>query len=130
MAATATTQKGFTLIELMVVLIIMALMSALVLPKFPAIYEKFLDKGDRDAFNQSLASLGVKAYTQQKQITLNQTTASQLLEIPSGWEIKIDEPIIYRANGVCLGGTINVHIKEVRQVVHLNPPFCEPEVSE
>ena len=129
MAAAAKSHTGFTLIELMVVLIIMALMSALVLPKFPAIYEKFIDKGDRDALNQSLASLGVKAYAQRKPIILNQETAEQWLEIPRGWELKIDQPITYRASGVCLGGQLHVHIKEVRQTILLNPPYCEPEVQ-
>lgn len=120
-------QSGFTLIELMVVLVILGLVMALVLPKFPAIYAKFVDKGDRDSFNQNLGSLSVKAYTQQKQILLAQDNLGDYLELPSGWKVKIDQPIIYKANGVCLGGQLKLTIKQLQETIELRPPFCRPE---
>lgn len=129
MAPAAKSHTGFTLIELMVVLIIMALMSALVLPKFPAIYEKFLDKGDRDAFNQSLAALGTKAYSARQSIVLTQDNLGQWLDIPSGWEVKIKAPIVYKANGFCLGGQLSYRIKEVEEQINLAPPYCQPNDS-
>ncbi len=118
-------RSGFTLIEVLVVLILLGLASALVLPKFPAIYERFKSRAEQDAFFQSLGGLPLKAYTQQQAIALTQASSSQLLELPSGWELRIEKPIIYKANGVCLGGNLSYIAKGIRTQVKLAPPYCE-----
>jgi prepilin-type N-terminal cleavage/methylation domain-containing protein len=118
-------RKGFTLVEVLVVLILLGLTSALVLPKFPAIYDRFKSRAEQDAFFQSLGALPLKAYTQQQAITLNQTTAPQLLELPSGWKLTIENPIIYKPNGVCLGGALSYTSKGISIPIELTPPYCE-----
>lgn len=118
-------RNGFTLVEVLVVLILLGLTSALVLPKFPAIYDRFKSRAEQDAFFQSLGSLTLKAYTQQKTITLNQGNANQLLELPSDWELRIPKPIVYKANGVCLGGQLTYITKNIPIRIQLTPPYCE-----
>jgi general secretion pathway protein G len=118
--------RGFTLIELLVVLVILALTSALVLPKFPAIYERFQSRGEQDQFFHSLASLPLKAYTQQRAFTLDSQSASELLEIPADWQLEITSPLIYKANGVCLGGDLRYTLKGITRELHLLPPYCDP----
>ncbi len=125
----ATLRQGFTLIELLVVLIILALTSALVLPKFPAIYERFQSRGELDGFYQSLAALPLKAYTGQRNITLDADTAADLLEFPADWQLEIPQPLIYKANGVCLGGDLRFTAKGITRELHLQPPFCDPASS-
>ena len=120
---------GFTLIEMLVVLVILGLTSALVLPKFPAIYEKFKSKSELETFSQSLAVLPLQAYTKQQTIVLNQASANELLKLPSEWEIQIPQPIIYKANGVCLGGELSYTVKGQSTAITLIPPYCEPRQS-
>lgn len=118
-------RKGFTLIEILVVLILLGLTSALVLPKFPAIYERFKSRAEQDNFFQGLGALNLKAYTQQKTIILNETSARELLEIPDGWELNIEIPIVYKPNGLCLGGKLSYTAKGITTPIKLVPPYCE-----
>jgi prepilin-type N-terminal cleavage/methylation domain-containing protein len=118
-------RNGFTLVEVLVVLILLGLTSALVLPKFPAIYERFKSRGEQDAFFQSLGVLSLKAYTGQKNIILDQSSATQLLELPSGWTLQIPKPIVYKSNGVCLGGELTYSAKGIDTRIKLVPPHCE-----
>lgn len=116
---------GFTLVEVLVVLILLGLTSALVLPKFPAIYERFKSRAEQDAFFQGLGVLPLKAYTQQHTIVLSQSTASQLLELPPGWQLRIEKPIVYKANGVCMGGNLSYTAKGITTQIKLAPPYCD-----
>lgn len=118
-------RKGFTLVEVLVVLILLGLTSALVLPKFPAIYDRFKSRAEQDAFFQSLAGLSLKAYSQQKSFVLDQSSVAQLVELPTGWQVRIPKPIAYKANGVCLGGELTYTAKGISTRVKLVPPYCE-----
>lgn len=118
-------RNGFTLVEVLVVLILLGLTSALVLPKFPAIYDRFKSRAEQDAFFQGLGVLPLKAYTQQQTISLTQESASQLLEVPSGWTLLIEKPIVYKPNGVCLGGSLSYKAKGISVPIKLTPPYCE-----
>ena len=119
-------QRGFTMIELLVVLVILGLTSALVLPKFPAIYERFKGKAEEDKFYQSLSVLSLGAYTQQTELVLDEKTAGKLLDLPESWQITIDKPIIYKSNGVCLGGIVGLSVNGIGRDITLNPPYCDP----
>jgi prepilin-type N-terminal cleavage/methylation domain-containing protein len=119
-------QPGFTMIELLVVLVILGLTSALVLPKFPAIYERFKGKAEEDKFYQSLSVLSLRAYTQQAQLVLDKNSVRNLLDLPESWQITIDNPIIYKASGVCLGGKVGLSVNGVAREILLRPPYCDP----
>lgn len=119
-------KRGFTMIELLVVLVILGLTSALVLPKFPSIYERFKGKAEEDKFYQSLSVLSLRAYTKQTQIILDEKTASSLLELPESWEVIIRQPIIYKANGICLGGKVSLNVNGVVRNILLESPYCDP----
>ncbi|MDR7088707.1 prepilin-type N-terminal cleavage/methylation domain-containing protein [Cellvibrio fibrivorans] len=118
-------RKGFTLVEILVVLILLGLTSALVLPKFPALYERFKSRAEQDNFYQALGALGLKAYTQQKTITLNATSARELVEVPDDWELHIETPIVYKPSGLCLGGDVSYTAKGFTTTIKLAPPYCE-----
>ena len=47
------------------------------------------------------------------------------IDLPAGWTLHLPEPIFVRANGVCLGGKVELSYNgepDVRLV--LNPPYC------
>jgi prepilin-type N-terminal cleavage/methylation domain-containing protein len=47
------------------------------------------------------------------------------LELPEGWKLRTESPIVFRANGVCGGGVIYLqYYEEAEFRVKLTPPFC------
>ena len=47
------------------------------------------------------------------------------IDLPDGWEIELDAPLVVRANGVCLGaGLVLRHHGVVDVRVDLAPPYC------
>jgi len=116
--------KGFTMIELLIVLVILGLASALVMPKFPAVYERFKGKSEEEKLFQTISLLGLKAYTKQSEIVLSEQSYQELLDLPDSWTISIPKPIVYRANGFCLGGEIKLSVNGVARHLTLLPPYC------
>ena len=52
------------------------------------------------------------------------------LDVPEGWEVLLDEPILARANGVCLGGVVTLLHEEAEPLyVELTAPFCRVDAS-
>ena len=48
-----------------------------------------------------------------------------VIDLPEGWEIRFDEPLVVRANGVCLGAELTLlHRGEVDLRADLDPPYC------
>ena len=52
------------------------------------------------------------------------------MDLPDGWTIHLPEPILVRANGVCLGGRVSLAYNgepDVRLV--LEPPYCRVDTD-
>jgi general secretion pathway protein G len=47
------------------------------------------------------------------------------LDIPDGWEIRIPQPIFYRASGFCTGGQIQIFVGSMAYEFGLSPPYCQ-----
>lgn len=53
-----------------------------------------------------------------------------VVDLPEGWEIRIDPPLVVRANGVCLGAELTLHHRGAADVrVDLEPPYCRIEAD-
>ena len=82
-----------------------------------------VDASDRDS------ALPVKSGRRSEARTVQSSSMGRFepraIELPDGWEIELDAPLVVRANGVCLGaGLILRHLGVVDVRVELEPPFC------
>ena len=48
-----------------------------------------------------------------------------VIDLPEGWELRLDAPLVVRANGVCLGAELTLlHLGKVDLRADLDPPYC------
>lgn len=134
---------GFTLVEILVVVFIIGLMSALVLPRVSVLFERFIVAYRRDDVLRQLADLGPRAVRESRAIHLRSTPEPEpagsarrqpspptpedvRLDLPSGWKVVLDTPINYRFDGVCSGGRVTLDTGSQRYAYRLSPPHCVP----
>jgi len=48
-----------------------------------------------------------------------------VIDLPEGWEIRLDEPLVVYANGVCLGTGLTLYVRGAEDFrTELDPPYC------
>ena len=122
---------GFTLLELLVVLALMATMTALVLPRFAALFEAGQRSFERAKVIDALAALPYRAYTEQRGFDLVKWPGQQQsvpLTLPEGWRLEAagEQGVRYRSNGFCSGGTVRLDTGADVEEFLLEAPLCEP----
>lgn len=122
-------RRGFTLLELLVVLALVAAVAALALPALMNMQASWARRIAAENLNDQLQSLGIRARDSGREVEIGAAGIDppEMLELPHGWVLTADPPVRYLANGVCLGGELQVlHEGVVREVI-LTPPFCNPQ---
>lgn len=123
--------RGFTLLELMIVLFIVALLAGMVAPRLITFYDSVQAAYERDEVFSRLNELAYQAFQRTQDFTLTTYPAPEKnpLELPQGWQLVAEKPIKFRANGACSGG--NITLQYHQQLYHLtfNPPFCHLRTS-
>ena len=52
------------------------------------------------------------------------------IDLPEGWEVSFDKPLVVRANGVCLGAELTLYHRGAEDVrIRLEPPFCRADAD-
>lgn len=115
---------GFTLLEVVVVMAIMALAMGIILPRLGTFADSFGAAHDRETIIEAVASLGFVARTRGQVIEYTGQTEILPGEIPEGWQVQVDQPIRFHASGACDGGTVRVVGADREFVYRLEPPRC------
>ena len=136
---------GFTLLELMVVLTLVGLIAALAAPNLQGLYGSVTRATERDYILDQFADLGAEALLRGRDYvvldsvrTVGEAEAAIPpvgyeafpLDVPEGWQVRLDRPLFVRANGVCLGGAATLLHQESAPIrIELRAPYCRVETD-
>lgn len=115
---------GFTLVELLVVLVLVALITGIAAPNIKAVYDNFQRDLARENLEKELTNLSFKAYLSGKEITLSD------IKLPEGFSFSEDSELSIRPDGYCAGTRLIIESETERFMYYLNPPLCKPELLE
>lgn len=126
--ARVVADQGFTLVELLVVLVLISLLAGITVPAFVQMNDSAQRASERDQILSDLAALPYRAHVLGKSNLLKD--ASPLpFDLPAKWHLRIPHPISYRFTGVCEGGeVVLVSPDGVEYRVKLVPPRCQPQL--
>lgn len=123
---------GFTLIEILVVLVVVGLLAGIAIPNLQKVVQRIEISSQRQAVIGELAGLGYRAYVTGQPISLGKKAGNSRpgendpLHLPDRWQIDIPQPILYTFNGACSGGTVILTAPDNRQeIFQLKPPRCD-----
>jgi prepilin-type N-terminal cleavage/methylation domain-containing protein len=127
--------RGFTLIELVVVLAVVGLMVGFVLPRTAGWLDRLGVSSHQQRVEDALAEMAATARRSGHTISLSssENTANArsdgAIELPPGWALIVDPPIVFRYDGLCTGGTVRLTFPGGESAYRLDPPFCRPQRS-
>jgi len=112
-------QKGFTLLELLVVLVIVGLAASFSGPQLWSVYEKSQERSVVQSFADELQVLRSATFHAGKSIEFlsvnrssDRSKVSNLPDLPKGWVLEDSSTIYFLPSGVTNGGTFNIRSSE------------------
>ena len=124
--------SGFTLMELVVVMSLLAMVTMLAMPNLQALYQTVAFSGEQEKIFRQINELGVKAYRRGEGYRLHSENGHLVLpkdilfEKSDDWSIDVVKHITYLSNGACLGGELNLtRNDDSAEKIILREPHCQ-----
>lgn len=138
-------RDGFTLIEVVVVLAVLASLIAIASPQFVKLYARARASLEREDFERQLLELPQKVRNDGRAGILADPSAGpagpatysgfdepQMLRIdlPEGWRMEVPKPILYHYTGACEGGEVVLLLPPLALRYVLTAPLCRPRLAD
>lgn len=119
---------GFTLLELLIVLALIAMAAAVVAPRLQRTYDAIAGSGERAEVVRQLQRLPLLARDAGAAIEIpvqgGAARLAGLLALPEGWSVSPLSPLRVEASGVCHAARLRVRGRDVAEIWTLSPPDC------
>ena len=120
---------GYTLLEILFVLVLIGLVGSLVVPRLGGLYDSLVLAGERDDLLNALRDLPREARNRGQSIDLG--TPEGFTDIAAGlgeaWSVSGSGRLRYLPSGFCTGGQVRLEHRSGRAWTYvLNPPYCVP----
>lgn len=124
--------RGFTLLEMLVVLVILGLAASVVAPPLARTLERVREAGDRDDVARGLEALPARAREagQALEFRAGEPIVIRDRPWPAGWAVVPITALRVEANGFCEGGTLQVVRPSGPISWTLAAPDCRVEVAD
>ena len=137
---------GFTLVEVMVVLALIAALLAIAAPQFVRLYGRVRLAFERQDLNGNLElpervrNAGQAGVLEDPSAAVPDTPAGAAgeapleraqkltLDLPRDWAVTVPKPIFYHFTGACDGGEVIFSLPPLSLHYVLTPPLCRPRV--
>ncbi len=117
--------SGFSLLELLIVLALTSMVVALVVPRLSQTVAAIGRSGDRAEVVRQLQELPMQARRQASAITApERTDLSPWLELPQGWRVVAQTPLLVRENGICDTADVQVQVEGLIEKWRMEMPDC------
>jgi prepilin-type N-terminal cleavage/methylation domain-containing protein len=107
-------QKGFTLIEMMVVVVLMGLVAAVALPNFERWFASTQQRVDASRIAMQVQNLLARAAILNQSLDLTSTNVKQILadgkpalDLPAGWTVRAQDLLAVYGSGYCVPAEIS-----------------------
>lgn len=118
---------GFSLLELLVVLALIGMLTAVVAPRLQRTYDAIAGSGERDEVGRQLQRMPLLARQAGRAIVVeegDEAALSRHITLPAGWSVSPLEQLRIEASGVCHPARLRVSGRGVVEVQQLTAPAC------
>lgn len=119
--------RGFSLLEMLVVLVILGMAAALVAPSLSRTAERVRAAGDRDELVRRLGflSAAVRAEGRDRHWVPGDALEVPRFAWPEGWKVHVLTALRVEASGFCAGGDVRVRGPGGERRYRLEAPDCQ-----